>query len=142
MWYATSEVFIVSTKKNPMKSFLSTFFVFLIASCSNKNQIACTQEFRMVTVNLRLQNGEAASLDSSYTVRVSNGEKIKPQQPLSHGAYVVLDDNYHPKLKNGEDRFRFVGWKNNQVAIEKEYSIAADDCHIYKKVGEDAVTLQ
>jgi len=102
----------------------------------------CTQEFRMITLKVESPTKATVTLDSSYTLRLSNNERIQPQQPMGPGYYVVLDDSYHPKLRKAEDRFRFVGWRNNQVVVDETYNIAGDNCHINKRSGADSVVVQ
>lgn len=127
------------------KVFLLVVPVLFAAACNKcddpNNGIICTQEFRMIT--LKAQNGAShpVTLDSFYTTRQSNGQRIQSQQQAGPGYYVVLDDSYHAQLKNSEDNFRFVGWKGGQVSIDQVYRIAGDHCHIYKKSGVDSVVV-
>lgn len=96
----------------------------------------------MITLKVESPTKAAVTLDSSYTIRLSNNERIQPQQPMVPGSYVVLDDTYHPKLRKAEDRFRFVGWRNNQIVVDQTYDIAGDNCHINKRSGVDSVVVQ
>ena len=47
---------------------ISGLMVLLISSCKNTQEIACTEEYRFVTITV---NG--AQLDNFYTIRISNG---------------------------------------------------------------------
>ena len=127
------------------KIFLLVAAALYLSSCSkcdDQNDFICTQEFRMVTIKVKSQGDENVTLDSAYTIRQSTNQKIRPEQQAGTDYYVVLDDSYHPQLKNKEDNFRFVGWKNNQVVVDQVYRIGGDNCHISKKSGADSVTLQ
>ena len=125
------------------KIFLIIFPAVLILACNrSKGPSICTDDFRMITLVIKHSSGQLAVLDSSYTVRVNTGEKIRPQQNMGMGYYVVLDDGYQPILKNREEDFRFVGWKNNIIVADQVYRIGADNCHIYKKTGLDSLVLQ
>jgi len=125
-----------------MKKLFLFFLPALWAFSCDRNQVVCTMELRMITVHVKNTNGNPAVLDSSYTLRTATNEKIRPEQHGSHGAYVVLDDSYHPVLKRREEHFRFIGWKNNTIVVDLPYTIAGDDCHIGKVAGADSVTIQ
>ena len=117
--------------------------VILVTACNRcEDEIICTEEFRMIVLTLKDNSEQPGILDSSYTIRQSTSEKIRPEQSMGAGYYVVLDDAYHPQLKNKEDNFRFVGWKNNTIVVDELYKIAADNCHILKRSGADTLSLQ
>jgi hypothetical protein len=104
--------------------------------------IICTEEFRMIMLKIESPVKTPVTLDSFYTLRVSNGERIRPQQGMQPGYYVVLDDSYQPRLKGKEEDFRFSGWRGGQQVVNQAYRIAADNCHISKRSGADSVTVQ
>ena len=129
-----------------MKKNLLAFLPLLtLAACCKEeagNDDICTQELRMITLHITSATKAPILLDSSYTVRLSTNERIYPQQQMTPGRYVVLDDSYHPKLRKAEDDFRFVGWRNNQVVVSETYRIAGDNCHIDRRSGADSVVVQ
>jgi hypothetical protein len=129
---------------NTMKKvFLLLVPVIALAGCIKcYDDGVCTEEFRTIGLKVESPNKTPVALDSSYTIRVSNNERIRPQQSTMAGYYVVLDDSYHAKLKKAEDDFRFVGWRNNQVVVDQAFRIAGDNCHIIKRSGPDSVTVQ
>ena len=117
--------------------------VLAITACNKSGTgIICTQELRMITLKVMTPAKSPVSLDSAYTIRVSNNERINYQHQMSVGTYVVLDDSYHHRLRRHEDQFRFIGWKNNQVVVNELYRIAGDQCHINKRSGADSVIVQ
>ena len=124
------------------KLLLLVFSVITFSACDNSDDRICTEEFRMIIVSIRNNAHQPDALDSTYTVRQASGEKIRPEQTMGAGLYVVLDDNFQPTLKNKEEDFRFIGWKNNAVIVDQPYRIGADNCHIYKKTGADSLMLQ
>lgn len=123
------------------KMFLCSLLVGLIICCSCK-RVICTYEFRMITLKVKDLAGMPVVLDSFYTVRQSNIQNIHSNQNPGPGLYTVLDDSYQPQLKNSEDNFRFLGWKNNQLVVNEPYRIGADMCHILRKTGADSVLVQ
>jgi hypothetical protein len=123
---------------------LFAFLCVFLGSCEkcDDEQLICTEEFRMVTIKLKNALAGPIVLDSSYTIRQSNNERIRPEQQVLPGSYVVLDDSYHYKLKNQEDNFRFYGWKNNQLIADQLFRIGGDNCHINKISGADIFVVQ
>lgn len=115
----------------------------LISACTRcGDEIICTDDLRMILLNVQGTGEQTGILDSAYTIRQSTGEKIRYPQPLGPGHYVVLDDTYQPELRNQEDMFRFIGWKNNAIVVNEEFIIGADNCHIFKRSGADSIRIQ
>ena len=127
------------------KAFVFILSALYLTACQKKSDdkdgIVCTAEFRMITLTVSGQGEQSANLDSSYTVRVSTQAKLRPTQQAGNNKYVVLDDSYHTLLKNSQENFRFVGWKNNQIVVDELYTISGDNCHISKKSGADTVAV-
>lgn len=109
----------------------------IVAGCvdeANVQDVNCTEEFRSALLNVP---GEP--LTEFYTVRLSKSDTIRKtgNSDLRPGYYIVLDDNYQPKLENQQDTFRFIGKRGNQVAVQEDYIFKADQCHITKISGKD-----
>ena len=103
--------------------------------------MVCTEEFRMITLQVGNDSHLPATLDEVYTLRTGSTQKLYFDQPFTEGRYVVLDDSYHSHLKNKEADFRFIGIKNNTVVVDQVFRIAGDNCHIIKKSGPDGVMV-
>nr|WP_295924913.1 hypothetical protein [uncultured Dyadobacter sp.] len=95
--------------------------------------VICTEEFRSATLHV-----PGAPLTESYTVRLSKSDtvRIKGNADFRQGYYVVLDDNYQPKLENQQDNFQFVGKRGDEVVVREDYVFKADQCHITKISGK------
>ena len=108
-----------------------------LVGCNDKEQF-CTQEFRLVSITVT-----GAELDKVYTVRQSNNDTIISNQSSVFGdtTYVVLDDNYLPKLKNQTDDFLFVGEVDGEKQVEELFTIKADECHVEYVSGNTDVQL-
>jgi hypothetical protein len=143
------------TKSFYMRSivFVLTLLVFshllMSSSCSKTHNpegdcagVACTAMFAMVSVQVTDANGQPVALDDAYTVASKTGEKIKVEQPIGAGQYVVIDDSYRQKLMNRTDDFRFIGMKNGVIVVDQAYRISADCCHVSKVSGPEAVTIK
>ncbi len=101
--------------------------------------VMCTMEFRYV--NIKVNGG---TLDTCYTVRLSNSDTIKPKVDMSsitdHN-YTVLHDGYQPQLINRIDSFRFCGFIGQSQVVNEVFVIKADECHIDYVSGRTEVTL-
>ena len=116
----------------------------LFSSCEKcgEDQEICTEEFRRVNIFIDNTTQIPISLDEAYTLRGSGTQKILfDQSGNENGNYVVIDDSYQPSLKNTEDNFRFIGVKDNQVVVDQNFRIKADNCHVYKVSGADSVLV-
>ena len=122
---------------------LFSFFLLASAALSNCTPgLVCTTELRTISLQVKSPTGMAVTLDSFYTIRQSNGERIRPDVQSGPGYYIVLDDSYHSRLRKSKDDFRFVGWRNNSIAVDEMYHVSADECHINKRSGAESVVVQ
>lgn len=124
-----------------MKSFNAIVFVLVVTvsciftSCSKdepEDPIFCTEEFRYITLEV-----EGDSLTFFYTIRMINNDTLFPENnaPIYDNRYVVLSDQYSSLLKNKSEAFQFVGLVNDSIVLKLDYTIAADNCHIFKVSG-------
>jgi hypothetical protein len=102
----------------------------------------CTEVFMTVATQVVDNEGKPVVLDEVYTMRTNLGDRINIDQHMGEGHYIVLDDNYQPKLQNNSGEFTFVGKKDGKIVVEEPFTITADCCHIEKKSGKDVITLQ
>jgi hypothetical protein len=137
-------------KSNAMRSLLLLIaaIICMSSSCEKKDdkgkcdEVPCTQIFMMTMVDVKDNSGAKVVLDDHYTLRVSNGEKIRAtDQGNPDGGYVVLDDNYQSKLANKKEEFRFIGIKNGVEVVNEVYVFSADCCHIEKVSGKTEIVI-
>jgi hypothetical protein len=101
------------------------------------DEFYCTEEFRSVTIRV---NGPV--LEDFFTIRVSNGDTIRPNGiGVWENYYPVLDDAFQTKLIGKEEVFRFYGKIQNTTVVMEDYLIGADRCHIYKVLGTEEVDI-
>lgn len=113
----------------------------LIASltdCKNGNPIwqVCTDEFRFVALTV-----SGPALTDFYTVRLSTSDTIRVNGDIAgdNNQYVVLNDLHRPMLEGRQEEFRFIGLRGDTVAVNEDYLIRADKCHIEKVSGKDTI---
>src|SRR5918993_3089692 len=86
---------IIVTMKKALLFFIPVLAFTACEKCDDEDGEVCTADFRMITLTVKSSSMTAIALDSVYTIRQSTNEKIRPQQPMAPGVYVVLDDSYH-----------------------------------------------
>lgn len=117
---------------------LSLIFIHCNKSNSSSNTIACTMEFRTISIKVL-----GDTLNHFYTIRANTGDTIivNSGTALDSETYPVLDDTYLNRFINSTEQFRFVGLKNNIVLVNELFTINADQCHINYVSGNQTVIL-
>lgn len=104
--------------------------------------VACTDDFRAVSITLTDAQGTPVTLTDYYTIRESTQENIRDNGANTEdGRYNVLTDSYQPSLVNQQDRFTFVGIINGNEVVRETFTISADCCHIDYITGNREVTV-
>jgi len=131
-------------KQMKTRSIQLIFIVFLSiisTACNQKTkEIICTEEFRMITIAI-----DGPELEDYYTLRVKTGDTIRPTQRLPKTSiqnYTVLDDNFQKSLQGKKETFIFIGIIDGKTAVQEDFVIEADACHVYKNSGAELVTLE
>ena len=120
--------------------------VFLASTCSKSkssscDDVACTMIFAAVSVQVVDAANAPVKLDEVYTVRKSTGQKIKPDQHMAEGRYVILDDSYQKTIQNSSEVFVLGGMKDGKRVVSETYTISADCCHVKKGSGKEKITI-
>ncbi len=108
-------------------------------ACSKKDDgIACTEEFRSVTITV---NGGV--LDEYYTIRQSTGDTIRIADGgnIGQNICIVLNDSYQQAIENKTEDFLFKGFINDTLVVDELFKIKADECHIEYVSGKMEVNL-
>jgi hypothetical protein len=132
----------------PLVIITSLAVVVLMADCKKKVQsvtpacdgVACTMLFAMVNITVTDSMCGNITPDDVYTIRVDNLDTIRTSSsPVLENSYIVLDDNYLPKMRNAKYDFRFVCKKNGKTVVDEPFTLNADCCHISKVSGKQSV---
>lgn len=105
--------------------------------------IYCTQEFRMIDLQVKDASGNTVVLTSFHTEDMA-GNKLPAhlyEYDAIRDAYVVFNDAWVNGHENTTTQVRFVGYKNGNKVVNEVYDINTDCCHITKTSGKDAVVL-
>jgi len=117
-----------------MRNFCALLF-FLVISCNKKenSEIACTMEFRIITVEI-----SGPELDDFYSIQISNGDTLRfDVYTRINNLYPIVDDSF--SVKEGiEKRIDFVAIRGDQIR-KSPYTFTSDGCHIIKKSGLEVI---
>lgn len=115
----------------------------LLLSCNaeydNENQVFCTLEFRIVSVEV--MGGE---LTSYYTINESTQDTLYMLEQFQfQNSYPILTDNEHELFINNEPKsFLFVGFVDDEKVIEEPYLIESDRCHVVLIEGNTSIEIE
>lgn len=138
-------------KFNPFP-ILSVLLVIALFSCEddmmnaddcNLSDLNCTEKFRIITVEITNEKGEAVILDEYYTF-IDSRNKIDTLQHegLGDGIYPVATDSQREEFEGEAKSVIFVGVKNGKNLVEHEMVLKSDCCHIELIGGETKITIK
>ncbi len=131
--------------------YLILFFAFILfTSCEKEednpctDQLACTEIFVTLSVEVVDQDGEPVILDNYYTfIDQSNRfDFTDSSYNLGEGVYVIATDNERPEIDFGGTNVVFVGELNGKNVVEKSLVIGKDCCHIELLQGETNIQIE
>lgn len=135
---------------------LAPFFILLClgltVSCipgSNDNYIACTEEYRMITVSIRDADAKPVVLSSYFVKKTSTGEIIDfaKEDPVTdsilkvQGIYIICTDGKMGMTSANGTEFEFHGFSGATETINESYIIGHDQCHIKLISGKTEIVL-
>lgn len=131
-----------------MRIFLFMMLTALLAisGCKPKGDcdpnLACTMEFRYITIYVHDTLGAPYPLDSVFTVKFGSEENIYPmEQWFEDGYYTVLSDNEMELVSYQGDSFTFKGYREGVLKVSEPFLIRNDCCHINLVEGNTAVMV-
>ncbi|WP_345005880.1 hypothetical protein [Snuella lapsa] len=128
----------------------------IVSACNNNDEtdpscanIACTEEFRTLTVTIKDTNDIPVALDSFKVIAVVSGNDLTRETSSSelalmqqNGTYPLFGDEYTNTYRNKEIEVQFRGFKNSQQIVTENYVVAADCCHVFLVSGTTNLTIQ
>ena len=123
--------------------FVVPLLLVILSSCS-RNKI-CTQEFRLIYINIKDSLGKAVLLDSNYTQVISSQEKIIEKTDSIdkiEGLYILFTDSQKDMIpENIETEVQFIGIMGFVKIVEEKYIMSQDGCHIKLLSGKTNIIL-
>jgi len=105
--------------------------------------VFCTQEFRMIFLEVKNSAGATVLLTSFHTEDMAGN--ILPADLYEYDswrdAYMVFNDAWVSGHAGTRKKVRFVGYIGSTKVVDEIYTIATDCCHIDKIAGKDKVVL-
>lgn len=118
--------------------------------CLCRTDIACTMEYRTISINVTDTLGNPYSLDVYRTKRLNTGA-VYDLQTLSdswsdslrraQGSYPVLDDSYTNSTHVCGESFEFLGYRDSLLVVSQILEIKNNCCHIELISGNTNVTV-
>ena len=133
--------------KSNVKTFLFiTLLILLAASCNREKDKMCTDEFRLITINIKDSSGAAVLLDSNYTEILHTNSIIRIKTDsifIKNGSYIVFTDSQMDLIeKDAETEIKFIGFKRSGKVVDERYIVTQDGCHIQRLSGNTKLTLK
>ena len=101
------------------------------SDCTN---VACTQEFRNITILIKHISDSSAFILTTYKVlRVSDNKDITHSNNSiieNLGYYPLVDDTDRDMLRNSDVEIEFQGYAGDTLVIKKRFVVTADCCHV------------
>jgi len=127
----------VHPKNTAMRYLLMLSILAVISAGSCDKTVYCTEEFRMITVEV---NGR--KLDQARTIRLRNGDTLDIGSHGFHpGTYVILTDAEMKLFQRKQEHFRFQGLIGDSLVVDEVYLIGHDECHISLIEGKTRIDL-
>jgi len=127
-----------------LNSILGGCFLFFTA-CNNdddsqsNNNLACTAEFRMVSIEV-----VGDSLTDFFTYHSATGDTIRHNDSFLpfQMTYLVLTDNSKSIILDSDSTsFVFKGFIDDSMVVNEPFEIGANRCHIFKISGRSKIVL-
>jgi hypothetical protein len=131
------------------KILLSLILISLLSiKCDNKYNCDfafCTEEFKSIVLIIQYSADHSPYLLSDYKViRLSDNKDITPTDDrflTSKGYYQIANDIKKNLFKFKNVKVEFKGYLNNDLVIQRQFTITADCCHVSLIEGNTLILL-
>ncbi|WP_375578827.1 hypothetical protein ABWH96_17655 [Marivirga tractuosa] len=111
--------------------------------CNLESRI-CTEEFRLILLEITTPQGEPVVLDDFYTF-LDSRKKFEfdlDDFQLGSGTYPVITDAELEELNREGTTFIFVGEKDGKNLVEHQMVIGHDCCHVQLIEGDNKIVIE
>lgn len=125
--------------------FLLVCLTFSFYSCK-KLITNCTEEFRMIIVNINKVDNTPAVIDDYYMVRTSDRDTIlsKDNNPYEddffEGITIFTDSQMGETTEKGT-AFVLTCYWNKKIVVNESYTISHNECHIQLESGKTNIRI-
>lgn len=112
----------------------------------NKELVNCTEEFRMIIVNINKVDNTPAVIDDYYMVRTSDRDTIlsKNNNPYEddffEGITIFTDSQMNKTTEKGTTFVLSCYW-DNKLVVNETYTISHNQCHIQLESGKTNIRI-
>ncbi|MCK0146062.1 hypothetical protein MWU78_10435 [Arenibacter sp. F26102] len=139
-----------------MKGFVGLITLLIILNCNNKSEddaldclnVACTEEYRTITISVKDQKGKVVVLDEFEVVVLPKGADITPDTASGdyewmtiNGVYPLISDKYSMEYRDKKIEINFKGYVEDRLVVDSDYTVGADCCHVLLFEGETDVVI-
>lgn len=137
-----------------MKLSLYFLLTLLAVGCDSSDDrpdcsaVACTLEFRTLTVSVSDPSGVAIPLESYQVIRVADGADVTPEYSPENlesyqnfNAYPILTDARGADLRNKRVELEFRGFANGTLVASRTFLAGADCCHVAFFQGDTDIVV-
>ena len=117
--------------------------LFAFTACDD-DEIICTMDFRMITVDVLDENEEQVELDAFYITKTNTGDTVLryTDEHIEHfGGTVIFTDSEMNHTDTKGKTFTFTAYLDSAQVINENYVIRHDQCHIELVSGKTKIIL-
>lgn len=107
--------------------------------------LVCTEELRILTVEVNDINNMPVELDSSYSIHESASVHSFDSNDsgfITEGTYTLWTDVEMDLIKRKGSEIIFEGWLNNEKVVSEVFTIGHDCCHIELLDGTSEIIIK
>ena len=133
-----------------MKNIVYLIFFLFLFGCNNRDNnksncenIACTLEFRTITVHIIDDLANPVALEGIKVTISENGNDITReisdlewQMFRQNGTYPLFGDEYTKDYQNMKLEINFKGFINDLEVVNSDFIVGADCCHVLLISGD------
>ncbi len=139
-----------SKNKIPIKIIILVSLFSIMCSDNDSDRFSCdsaicTEEFRSIILTIKHSSKNTPYVLTDYKVlRVLDNKEITiPQDSYetSNGYYPVANDSQKEMFRFKHVELVFKGYLNNDLVVQRRFTVTADCCHISLLEGETSINL-
>jgi len=128
-----------------MVKYCVLLILLIFASCDFLGG-GCSDEFKMVTLEIFDINDEPVILDRFETISLASGKVYDISEYYSSypssGIYPVLTDSQKQDVQKNGTKFQFLGYFDDQLVVSEKFLIMRGRCHIGSEDDQKIVIIE
>lgn len=127
-----------------MKMILILLVMIATVSCDRTScarNVACTEEFRSIGVNIRAIDGAPVALDMYTVVDGEDELALDANVDMERGWHVIFTDAFQSQYENREVTLTLTGYIDGTVVVNQDFVVGADCCHVFLVSGPEEIFL-